>query len=138
MKIFGSILFAGDALQAAEYYTKILDANLRVVKFGDMPNLPPHLSQYKDMVARATITGDDFVLALSDSSDLIGKGSVLTSRMRVTMLLDTTTQAQELYNVLAQDAKGINMPFMSTPFAKGFGLIVDKYNVEWEICGEVL
>jgi len=136
MKIFNSLVFNGNAAEAAEYYHKILKGKMQVVTYKDM-GMDFGDEKIGKLIARATIKGDDFYIACSDDSEFVGQPDTQTSKMYVSALFDTADQAKEFYDYLAKDAVAIRVPFSESPFAGGFGWVMDKYSVGWEITGEI-
>ena len=137
MKMFNSIVLNGNAVEAAEYYNSILKGNLQLVRYKDM-GMDFGDEKIGNLAARATIKGDDFYLALSDDCDFLGQPDQETSKMCVSALFETADQAKAFFDALSKDAKKIKVPFDKTPFAEGFGWILDKYSVGWEITGNIL
>ncbi|MDR3021680.1 MAG: VOC family protein [Clostridiales bacterium] len=136
MRNFPCVILPGVAGQAVEYYAKIFNAKASVVKYGEMPNYPAGGAD-KDRVARAQLNKDKFVLALRDAPKFMDEKMLNGSDIMITVMFDTVEKAKKIFDALSVDCKMIAMPFDKQIFAKGFGILKDKYNVGWEIMGDM-
>ncbi|MDR3021336.1 MAG: VOC family protein [Clostridiales bacterium] len=136
MKIFPSVSLPGNAYEAATHYAKIFNAKVDIVRFGDLPDFP-HDMPGKDAIARATLIAKETLFALCDDLNFdggFGKGV----QSRITIQTDKAEDAKKFFDALNVDAQNVFMAFDKTSFADGFGMLKDKYGIEWEIAGNVL
>ncbi|MCL1945515.1 MAG: VOC family protein [Firmicutes bacterium] len=134
MKLFNSLIFNGQAEEAAKYYANILGGEYSIVKYRD---ILPEMSQFGNFVARAIVKGDEFCLIMRDNIGLLNQPLLEVGYKHITVLFEDEEKSKLLYDVLYKEAKRIDIKFGCVSFAKAYGQIVDKYNVCWEIVSGV-
>lgn len=122
------ISYKDNCLEAFETYAKIFGGEVVFVqKFGDAPgsSAPEHVAD-KVMHARVNLGGN--ILMGSDSFDpdeySAPKGITIQSGW------DDFEAAKGAFDALAEGGE-ITMPFEATFWAKGFGMVTDRFGVPW-------
>jgi PhnB protein len=129
------LFFAGNCEQAVKFYAQQLNGNIEIMmRYKDIPteeqqNGPPNTDPDSIMHARLVI-GDNVIMA-SDScpTDPAGPSH---SGYSLSIRSENVEQGGEIFNRLAQGGN-ITMPFQSTFWAKGFGMLTDKFGVNWMV-----
>lgn len=123
------LFFAGNCEQAVNFYAQQLNGNIEIMmRYQDIPaeeqqNGPPNTDPESIMHARLVI-GENVIMA----SD----GGPTHSGYSLSILSENVEQGEEVFNRLAQGGS-ITMPFQPTFWAKGFGMLTDKFGVNWMV-----
>jgi PhnB protein len=133
MNAFPYFSFNGNCLEAVQFYAKVLNASLKVTTFKEAG--APVGEKYENGVMNAQITKDNLTIMASDIIPEMHPPLLNGSDMTVGLVLDSYGDAETVFNELAKDAKAIGMPFQKVPWADGYGMLVDRYNVGWQING---
>ncbi|WP_260515559.1 VOC family protein [Serratia fonticola] len=129
------LFFAGNCEQAVNFYAQQLNGNIEIMmRYKDIPpeeqqNGPPNADPESIMHARLVI-GDNVIMA-SDGCPA-DPGGPTHSGYSLSILSENVEQGEEVFNRLAQGGS-ITMPFQPTFWAKGFGMLTDKFSVNWMV-----
>ena len=127
--------FSGNCEQAVNFYVQQLGATLEMMmRYKEMPEEakqgnPQDVNPESIMHARLLI-GETALMASDgcpqDGADASHKGFALS--------LNPTTveQGRELFEKLSQGGQ-VTMPYQSTFWAKGFGMLTDQFGVNWMV-----
>ncbi|AHG22011.1 hypothetical protein Z042_22105 [Chania multitudinisentens RB-25] len=129
------LFFTGNCEQAIHFYAQQLGGNIEIMmRYKDIPaedkqNGPPNTDPESIMHTRLVI-GSNVIMASDgcpeEPGELSHKGYSLSINV------DTVSQGRDVFTRLAEGGK-VNMPFQPTFWAKGFGMLTDKFGVNWMI-----
>ena len=128
MKAFNTYLnFDGETKEAMNFYKKCLDAKLDLQTFGDIPGGggPPG-SENRTMHAR--LEKDGAVIMASDS--MPGQKVVMGNNFSINIDCGSVAEQDKYFNALAAGGK-VTMPLQETFWGARFGMLVDKFGVQW-------
>ena len=132
MKISPYLEFDRNGSEAAQYYADTLGGEIVMsMKFGDMPDQPDWVTDdNRDLLAHATVQVGDNLIMMSDTAgqDPFQGHHGVTLQIAV----DTLEEGQALFDKLAADGE-VRMPFEPQFWAKGFGMLRDKFGVQWMV-----
>jgi PhnB protein len=132
MNIQPYLSFEGRAKEAIEFYKSAIGAKVDVIMhFKDAP--PEMQSQMspesKDKVMHAAFkVGDTQVLA----SDGNCSGKASFSGVSLTLNAANSAEAEKLFGALGNGGQ-VTMPMSETFFAHRFGMLADKFGVNWMV-----
>lgn len=132
MNIQPYLSFEGRAAEALEFYTGAIGAKVELVmRFKDAP--PEMQSQMSpdsmDKVMHAAFkVGDTQVLA----SDGRCTGKPAFSGVSLTLNAASNAEAEKLFGALGNGGQ-VTMPMSETFFAHRFGMVADKFGVNWMV-----
>ena len=124
--------FDGDCANAFRRYQRILGGVFTtLLTYGESPlaRQVPHAWQAR--ILHATLTLDDQVLFGSDAFP----GSYVKLQGFSVTVSAPVAEAARVFMALAEGGT-IRMPFDRTFWSPGFGMLVDRFGVPWEINGE--
>jgi len=136
MKISVHLLFSGQCAEAFAAYARIFNgAIVFQMKYRDSPMAAQVPADWQDQVYHATLTiGGITILggdvqpadhrALSTDNPMQGVALVVNPGGR--------DEAQRIFEALSSDGV-VKMPLQETFWAAAFGVVVDRYGVEWSI-----
>ena len=132
MNVQPYLSFEGRAQEAIDFYKTALGAKVDVVMhFKDAP--PEVQSQMspgsKDKVMHAAFhIGDTQVMA----SDGQCSGKASFSGISLTLNANSNAEAEKLFGALGKGGQ-VTMPMSETFFAHRFGMVADKFGVNWMV-----
>jgi PhnB protein len=133
MKVEPYLMFEGRTEEALQFYREKLGASVEfMMRFKDSPDPdynPPN-SEQKVMHACMRI-GDTQVMA----SDGGCTGKTGFQGFALTLNAANAAEANQRFNALAEGGK-VQMPLAETFFAKTFGMVADRFGVNWMVIAE--
>lgn len=129
MKITPYLAIEKNCEEALEFYAKVLNGKVvNVMRFKDMPGDAQMPGSSPDAIMHAEVN--------------FGDQSIYVSQMSVTSLDDKSPPvtlhtswpdfetAQSVFSALSEGGT-VMMPFGKTFFSPGFGVLTDKYGIQW-------
>lgn len=136
VKLIPYLVMNGNAKEAIEFYQKALDAQVLFSQsFGEMPENPafPLPEAAKNLVSHATIKVGETELMFSDTFP--GQPHQIGTQVTICITTNDVEKARTFFNAL-QDGGQVQMPFQETFFSPGYGTVVDKFGVTFQIFTE--
>lgn len=127
--------FNGNAEVAFLFYKSVFGGDFTILKrFKDIETLQQTLSKSEeDKIMQIALTiGEHFVLMGSDVPSFMGKVSERENRSKISIYADTEIEASRIFNELAAGGE-IEVPFGHSSSGSYFGMLRDKYGIEWMI-----
>lgn len=133
MNIQPYLLFDGRCEEAMIFYREALGAEvLMLMRYGDGPEpaiCPDGSTPPPDKVMHATLQIGESQILLSDG---FATGRPEFKGMSLTLSVDDDAQARQRFDALAVDGQ-VRMPLASTFFASSFGMLTDRFGLEWKV-----
>jgi PhnB protein len=136
MQVQTYLFFEGRCEEALDFYRQTLGAEIGpLMRFRENPDdpertmFPPGAG---DMVMHASMKIGETTIMASDGR-CGGKPSF--GGMSLTLVLPETETAEELYKALAVTGQ-VRMPLRQTFFSPAFGMVTDKFGIDWMIYTE--
>ncbi len=131
MSISPYIFFPGTCAEAMAAYCAILGgSDLQIMRYSDMPPGEGGAAPPGDGVMHASFALDGRVLMASDWPESMGWPGKAGSSVHVT--LPDADSAQAAFARLAEGGE-VTMPFSSSFWAKGFGMLNDRWGTAWMV-----
>jgi PhnB protein len=130
------LAFDGNCADAMRFYAKVLDGKLDLLTFGQSPmaEQTPKDAQNRIMHAHLALDGNGSLYAGDCPPGMPYQGIHGAS---ITLNYDAVAQAERVFNAMADGGK-VTMPFGPTFWAKGFGMVTDKFGCPWIVNGEMI
>ncbi len=127
MKIEPYLYYQGRCDEALEFYTAAIGAKVEMLtRFRDMPGGPPGAG---DKVMHASVRIGDATLLVSDGQS---NGQPNFKGFALALSADNDAHAEAMFAALGAGGE-VQMPMSSTPFASRFGMLNDKFGVQWTV-----
>lgn len=129
--------FDGNAEQVIEFYSEALSAiKVKKVKFGDIPQDPnyPMPKNELNMIMESSIEFAGGKIMMSDilpSMKAVTGELVKGNNVLISLVMDDKQKLEEYFNHLSVGGNVI-MPLSNTPWSSCFGMLVDKFGVNWK------
>jgi PhnB protein len=122
------LTFDGNAREAMEFYKVCLGAELAIMTFGESPmkmQMPPG-SEKRVMHARLS----KGALELMASDTMPGMPFQHGNNFSMSFNCETPQETDQLFSALGAGGK-VTMPLQETFWAARFGMLTDKFGVNW-------
>ena len=133
MQVQPYLIFEGRCEEAIEFYKKALGAKVEILmRYKDAPEAPPPgmcAPGSENKVMHATLKIGEATVMASD-----GRMQEKPSFKGFSLSLDFQSEkdAQRTFGALS-DGGQVTMPLGRTFFAKSFGMVADKFGVQWMV-----
>jgi PhnB protein len=130
------IHFNGNAEEAFTFYKSVFGGEFAMVmRFKDMPANPAYSmpeGEANKIMHIALPIGKTSVLMASDTPEFMGKHNENETRSKISIGAESKEEADKLFNGLSADGN-VEMPIGDSPWGSYFGMLRDKYGIEWMI-----
>lgn len=126
--------FEGRCEEAINFYKKALDAQVdMLMRYKDSPAKPPeecapHGDYQEKIMHSAFRIGETTVMA----TDGYNSGKQEFKGMSLSLSVASDAEARKRFDALAEGGK-VTMPLDKTFFTSSFGMLTDKFGVDWMI-----
>lgn len=129
------IHFNGNAEEAFTFYKSVFGGEFAMVmRFKDM-NIPDSIateSEANKIMHIALPIGKHHILMGSDTPAALGTHNLNETRSKISVSAESKEEADTLFNGLSADGQ-IEMPIEDSPWGSYFGMLRDKYGIEWMV-----
>ncbi|PCN46006.1 hypothetical protein B9C88_00290 [Brevibacillus laterosporus] len=136
LKLIPYLVMDGNAKEAIQFYEKALHAKVLFNQtFGEMPENPefPIPANAKDRVAHAMVKVGETDLMFSDTFP--GQPHQKGNQVTICIATSNKEESTQIYEAL-QEGGQVNMPLQETHFSPAYGIITDKFGVNFQIYTE--
>lgn len=131
MQITPHLLFDGQCREAFAAYQRILGGKLMtLMTYGESPLAERIDPEFRERIVHATLDIDGVELA---GADVVPRDYQEPRGFFVALTLDMD-RARTVFAALAEGGQ-IRLPFQPTFWSPGFGVLVDRFAIPWEING---
>ena len=128
MKLNPYLAFDGQCREAFQFYEQCLGGKIAFMQtIGESPMAAQSPPDTHNRVMHVTLQIGDQVLQGADAPP--GQ-FVKPSGFCVALQFDDAADGERVFNALSPGAK-IQMPYQSTFWAKGFGMLIDRFGTPW-------
>jgi PhnB protein len=122
--------FNGNCEEAFKFYENVLGGKIQhVSRFGGSPMDGQVPAEWKDKVLHANMTvGDRLIMGSDAPPDRYSKPRGFS----INIGSNDVNEGKRLFDALA-DGGQVHMPFGETFWAKGFGMLIDKFEIPWMV-----
>lgn len=134
MHISPHLCFDGQCREAMQLYQGILGGTLQtMLTYGETPTASSIESRWHERIVHATLVLDEVELT---GVDMIPGSYQRPQGFFVTITVAGVARAEEIFTALGQGGE-IKLPFDKTFWSPGFGVLVDRFGIPWEINTDV-
>jgi len=131
MELQPYLFFDGRCEEALNFYQRALGAEVEMMmRIKDSPEPPQpgvHPPGSENKILHASFRVGDTVLMASDGRC---EGKPVFKGFSLSLQVPTETEANRLFKALA-DGGQVQMPLTRTFFSPGFGMVADRFGVNW-------
>ena len=130
MRISPHLCFDGHCREAMQLYQSILGGTLQtMLTYGETPMAASMDSRCHDRIVHATLVLDEIELT---GVDMLPGAYEPPQGFFVTLTVAGIARASEIFRSLS-DGGTTKVPFAKTFWSPGFGVLVDRFGIPWEI-----
>jgi PhnB protein len=131
------LTFNGNCKQAFEFYRSVFDGEFSSMSsFGEMPSqecMPPITEDMKDRIMHISLpVSKETVLMGSDTGGEWAKDYKEGNNFSISVTTDSTDETTRIFNALVEGGK-ITMPLDKTFWGAYFGMLTDKFGINWMV-----
>ena len=131
MRVSCHLAFDGQCEVAFRTYERLLSGEIAtMLKFGDSPVADQVPREWQQRILHATLTMDGRDLLMG--SDAFPNAYERPQGFSATVGVAELQRAREIFDALAEGGR-VHMPFQKTFWSAGFGVLVDRFGIPWEI-----
>ena len=130
MRVSPHLCFNGQCREAFMAYQRILGGTLAtMLTYGESPMANQVDSRWHDRIVHATLQSEGIEL---NGTDLLSTDDIKPQGFFVTLTVEDSARAHQIFLKLAEGGT-IGLPFQATFWSPGFGAVVDRFGMPWEI-----
>jgi PhnB protein len=129
MSLSCHLTFDGQCAEAFGSYQRVLGGEIRMLEYGKSPMADQVPPQWQNKIVHATLALEKQELVGSDAfPDAYERPRGFSVLFAAASLAD----AKRIFGGLAQGGR-VHVPLQETFWSPGFGVLVDRFGVPWEI-----
>lgn len=133
MAIYPYLQFKGNCKEALEYYANVFETTYKAMTYGqvDIDKQPHHpvMDDVSEQILYAEMNVSDTLILFEDNvSSEVKSGNTLVLTIR---LKDENILRKYFYS-LAKEGK-VLMPISKFFWSDAYGIVMDKYGIEWKL-----
>ncbi|MDO4795568.1 MAG: VOC family protein [Brachymonas sp.] len=142
MQLSPYLYFNGDCAEAVAFYAELLGAEAQIMTYAQMPSDPdmPLLAEAdKRKVANSELLKDGKPLFYaSDTLPMFcdEDGFKPMQGFQVSIGVHSVAEGKRIFDALSAGGQ-VQMPFAETFWAKGFGIVTDRFGTPWMVNAEL-
>lgn len=126
------IFFDGTCAEAMRFYERVTGGKITMMmKYSESPDPKACVPGSEDRIMHANLMIDGRSLMASDSP--AGQHKPMQG-FALSLFYDTPEEAQRKFEMLADNGT-VTVPFGPTFWAKGFGMLTDRFGTSWMLSG---
>ncbi len=130
MQLNPYLTFNGQCDAAFKFYAQCLGGKIvAMIPYAGTPADQQVPAGWRDKILHAKLIVGDQILMGSDAPP---ERYEQTKGFSVTLSIDDPPEAERIFNLLAEKG-AVRMPFQKTFWARGFGMLVDRFGIPWMI-----
>lgn len=122
--------FRDTARAAMEHYQSVLGGELDVNEFGEFPQMGVDAAEAHLLMHAQLTTDDGLVLMAADTPSHMEYAT--PAGFAVSISGDDEARLQAVWTGLA-DGGSVTMPFDTPPWGGKFGMLTDKFGIDWMV-----
>lgn len=134
------LTFAGNCEEAFNFYRSVFGGEFPYIgRFKDMPPMegqPPMSEATGNMIMHVSLPiGQGTILMGSDSSDEWGHATTIGNNFNISINAKSREEADRIYTALSNGGTQA-MPMNQTFWGSYFGMLIDKFKIQWMVSHE--
>ncbi len=130
MQLSVHLNFDGQCAAAIRQYHRLLGGRIvTLMRYGESPMADKVPVEWRDRIVHATLELEGMQLM---GADVAPESYVAPQGFAVVLRIPNVDRARELFGSLAEGGT-LRLPFQKTFWSPGYGLLVDRFGVPWEI-----
>lgn len=134
VRINPHINFNGNAEEAFRFYQSVFGGEFAgIMRFKDLAGKGyPIAAHEENKIMHIALPIGDSVLIANDVPEILGQTNEHEHRSKIAVSTESKEEADRLFDGLSQGGE-IEMPMSESPWGSYFGMLRDKYGIEWTV-----
>lgn len=134
LQINPHINFNGNTEEAFIFYQSIFGGNFsKIIRFKDLASEEMPIPEHEaEKIMHISLPIGNSVLMANDVPEFMGRTNENENRSKIVLNTVSKEEATVFFNGLSKDGQ-IEMPISESPWNTYFGMLRDKYGIEWMI-----
>ena len=128
IKLSPYLAFNGNCNDAMNFYKSVLGGKLEIKTFADAPGEVDEAQ--KDKIMHARLLVDEIEIMASDS--MRGQEAVNGTSVALSLEYENLKESERVFKELSANGS-IQIPFEKTFWGAKFGLLTDKFGIQWMV-----
>ena len=126
------INFNGNAEEAFTFYKSVFGGEFgKIIRFKDLSGIGVHLTENEaNKIMRIVLPIGKNILIANDVPESMGRVNENENRSKIAIIAESKEEADKLFNGLSKGGN-IEMPMADSPWGSYFGMLRDKFGIEW-------
>lgn len=128
------INFNGNAEEAFNFYKSVFGGEFaRIMRFKDLASAEFPVAEHEaNKIMHIALPIGKSILMANDVPERLGRTNENENRSKIVISAESKEEADKLFNGLSAGGK-IEMPISDSPWGSYFGMLRDKYGIEWMV-----
>lgn len=128
------INFNGNAEEAFHFYKSVFGGEfLQIMRFKDIASAEfPVAEKEADKIMHIALPIGKNILMANDVPESMGRTNENENRSKIAISAESKEEADKLFSGLSAGGQ-IEMPISDSPWGSYFGMLRDKYGIEWMV-----
>lgn len=133
MQLSPHLIFCGKCEEAFRFYQRSLGGKiLTMLTYGDSPMAEQVSREWRGKIVHATLTLGEGIVS---GADVLPEDYERPQGFHVLLHPDNPVESERIFETLAEHGS-VRMPLQKTFWSPSFGVLVDRFDVPWEISCE--
>jgi PhnB protein len=124
--------FMGNTEEAFNFYQSVLGGELFIQRFKDTPHGENMSAEDKEKIMHVSLPIGGNTLMGTDCLESMGQTLTMGNNFSITICPDSIADTHRIFNALAAGGK-IDMRLENTFWATLFGMLTDKFGIQWMV-----
>lgn len=125
--------FNGNTEEAFRFYQSVFGGELQIFRFRDMADTMGASEEHLDKIANVGLPlGGGSMLMGDDGAAVMGQPLTVGNNVSINLEAESAEEAERLFHGLAAGGQ-TTMPLEETEWAEKFGMLTDKFGVQWSV-----
>ncbi len=126
--------FPGNAEEAFNFYKSVFGGEfVGLTRYSDIPEVVKVKPNENEKLMHVSLpVGKDNVLMATDALESTGGQLITGTNFHISITADSKEEATNVFNGLSKGGK-VTMPLADTFWGDYFGMLTDKYDIQWMI-----
>ncbi len=128
------INFNGNAEEAFTFYKSVFGGEFgKIIRFKDIASAEFPVPEHEaNKIMRIVLPIGKNVLIANDVPEIMGRVNEQENRSKISISADSREDADRVFNGLSEGGT-IEMPMSDSPWGSSFGMLRDKFGIEWTV-----
>ena len=126
--------FNGNAEEAFSFYQSVFGGEFtKIVRFKDLASAGFPVAEHEEnKIMHIALPIGKSMLMANDVPEIMGRTNENENRSKIVVTAESKEEADKIFNGLSAGGE-IEMPIGDSPWGTYFGMVRDKYGIEWMV-----